>query len=110
MVKECSEDIDVKIPELGEYYALEWAQEIMGEENAATAIKLLKGQGIVNGELKKNGYNAMLDIFASPLTQRLVSAFVNQKVMTKFPQVNEKLKRKQLTKKLTNIISYGCLF
>lgn len=85
--------MDVKIPELGEHYALEWAQEIMGEENSTNGIKVAKGKGIVNGELRKNGYNAMLDIFASPLTQRLVSAFVEEKVMTKFPEVNEKLKR-----------------
>lgn len=95
LIKECEQDVDVKIPELGEHYALEWAQEIMGEEQAANGVKLAKTKGIINGELRKNGYNAMLDIFASPLTQRLVSAFVEDKVMTKFPEVTEKLKRMQ---------------
>lgn len=86
--------MDVKIPELGEHYTLEWAQEIMGEENASNGVKTAKTKGTINGEIRKNGYNAMLDIFASPLTQRLVSAFAEEKVMTKFPEVNEKLKRK----------------
>lgn len=93
LIKECAQDVDVKIPELGEHYALEWAQEIMGEENASNGVKIAKTKGMVNGELRKNGYNAMLDIFNSPLTQRLVSAFVEDKVMTKCPEVNEKLKR-----------------
>lgn len=83
----------MKIPELGEHYALEWAQEITGEDHTLNGVKVSKTKGMVNGELRKNGYNAMLDISASPLTQRLVSAFVGEKMMTKFPEVNEKLKR-----------------
>lgn len=78
---------------MGEHYALEWAQEIIGDDPLSNSIKLAKTKGIINGEVKKNGYNAMLDMFASPLTQRLVSAFVEEKVMTKFPVVTEKLKR-----------------
>lgn len=93
LIKECGQNVDIKIPELGEHYALEWAQEILGEEPTSNGIKLAKTKGIINGELRKNGYNAMLDIFASPLTQRLVSAFVEDKVMMKFPEVTEKLKR-----------------
>lgn len=83
LIKECAQDVDVKIPELGEHYALEWAQEIMDEENVANGVKVTKTKGTVNGEIRKNGYNAMLDIFASPLTQRLVSAFADDKLMTK---------------------------
>lgn len=92
MIRECSQEVDVKLPELGEQYALEWAEEIMAEEHAVNGVKVTKGKGMINGELRKNGYNAMSDVFASPLTQILVNAFVEEKVMTKFPEVNEKLK------------------
>lgn len=36
----------------------------------------------------------MVDTFSSPLTQRLLAALIEEKVVTKIPSINDKLKRK----------------
>lgn len=88
LIEECGQDVNVKIPELGEHYGLEWIQEIMGEESASNGAKLAKTERIANKEFMKN---AKLNTFT--LTQHLVNAFVEDNDMKKFPEVVEKLKR-----------------
>lgn len=82
----------MKIPEVGNHYAAEWSEKILeDEQNMVNMGKPGKSKAItVQG---KNGINSMMDIMARPLKQCL-NAIVEENVMTKFPEVNEKLKRK----------------
>ena len=53
MIEECSQEIDVKIPELGDYYANEWNDGVSGIEQ-----ELGLGSKSVGMDLKKNGISA----------------------------------------------------
>jgi transcriptional adapter 3 len=88
LIDECSQEIDVKIPELGDYYANEWNDSTTGMEQ-----ELGLGSKSVGMDLKKNGLSAMVDTFSNPKTQRLLAALIEEKVMTSFPGVTGKLKR-----------------
>jgi hypothetical protein len=53
LIDECSQEIDVKIPELGDYYANEWNDSTTGMEQ-----ELGLGSKSVGMDLKKNGLSA----------------------------------------------------
>ncbi|XP_044260968.1 transcriptional adapter 3-A [Tribolium madens] len=91
LIEECSQEIDVKIPELGEYYANEWSDNATGVEQELGLTTKTVGL-----DLKKNGLSAMVDTFSNPKTQRLLAALIEEKVMTSFPGVTGKLKPSDL--------------
>lgn len=66
--------MQVKIPEVGDHYAAQWSEEILAEEqNLGSGGKSGKSKSI---DLKKNGLNAMVNLFANPST---LSALVEEK-------------------------------
>ncbi|KRT79482.1 hypothetical protein AMK59_6364, partial [Oryctes borbonicus] len=94
LIQECSQDINVKIPEVGEHYAMEWAESTINQEQALSNVgKSPKSKNLnYSSDLKKNGNNAMVDAFSSPLTQRLIAALLEEKVIKSFPSAFDKLK------------------
>lgn len=58
LINECSQDIEVKIPELGEHYALNWSECTMSHEQQIAHAKSVKMKNANYGnEGKKNGLN-----------------------------------------------------
>lgn len=94
LINECEQDIDVKIPELGEHYALQWTDSsVAQEQNIANVAKPIKMKAMPYGnDVKKNGLNMIVETFRSPFTQRLLSALLEEKVFKSYPPVIDKLK------------------
>ncbi|KAF5290838.1 hypothetical protein FQA39_LY14600 [Lamprigera yunnana] len=92
LIRECSQDVDIQIPEIGEHYTINWSDDILNDDkgvgNPPRAPKL---KNPFSNELKKNGLNAMVDTFSSPLTQRLLAALIEENVVTS-PTLTDKLK------------------
>ncbi|XP_071054596.1 transcriptional adapter 3-A [Onthophagus taurus] len=104
LIQECSQDINVKIPEIGEHYAMEWAESTLNQEqNLSTLGKPTKTKSInFSNDLKKSGLNAMVDTFSSPLTQRLLAGLLEEKVLKSYPNSISKLKASDFTLKNNN--------
>lgn len=103
LIQECSQEVDVKIPEVGDHYASEWCDKILSEEQSVeNGMKPGKSKTFsVDG--KKNGLSAAVDFITSPSIQCL-TACKEEKVSTKLPEVNEKLKR------IVNVAMFLVLF
>lgn len=79
LIKECRKEVDVKIPELGEYYELEWVKQIMGSR-------------ILSKKWIENSYNATLNNISS--IQRFLSVSTQREVnVTNLSKVTEKIRR-----------------
>ncbi|GJQ68220.1 hypothetical protein Trydic_g10760 [Trypoxylus dichotomus] len=104
LIQECSQDINVKIPEAGEHYAMEWAESTINQEQVLSNVgKSPKSKTMTyNNDLKKNGTNALVDTFSSPLTQRLLAALLEEKVIKSFPSAFDKLKASDFSIKNSN--------
>lgn len=93
LIRECSQDVDIPIPEIGQHYSIEWSEDVLGQERGIGNIqRTAKSKPTFSSELKKNGLNAMVDTFSSPLTQRLLAALIEENVVTGNPTVTDKLK------------------
>lgn len=59
LITECSQEIDVKIPELGEHYSFQWNDNTINHEqqvgNVPKSMKLKNST--YNNDMKKNGLN-----------------------------------------------------
>ncbi|KAL3290213.1 hypothetical protein HHI36_023572 [Cryptolaemus montrouzieri] len=64
LIEECSKEIIIKVPEIGEHYASEWSDELIFEEQNTNT----KGN-----DFKKNGISAILDTLSNSKTQSLLS-------------------------------------
>ncbi|XP_018332285.1 transcriptional adapter 3-A isoform X2 [Agrilus planipennis] len=104
LIKECSQEIEVKIPEIGDHYTLDWLEEMINQEQSlGSGTRNTKNKTLtLNHELKKNGLNAMVETFSSPFTQRLLAALIEEKVITKLPTPNDKNKVVQDTSSSIN--------
>ncbi|KAF5295154.1 hypothetical protein FQR65_LT10542 [Abscondita terminalis] len=92
LIRECSQDVDIQIPEVGEHYSIEWSEDVLGHERGISNMQRMgKTKNSFSNELKKNGLNAMVDTFSSPLTQRLLAALIEENVVTT-PPLTDKLK------------------
>lgn len=69
LIENCSKEINVKIPEVGEHYVHEWANELYGDDSSVPIKAPRKG---VNPENKKNFINALLETFSNQKTQSLL--------------------------------------
>lgn len=62
-MQECSQDIDIKIPDIGDHYAIDWSEDLLGHEKGlSNSQRNSKTKTITfNNELKKNGINAYVN-------------------------------------------------
>ncbi|XP_044764990.1 transcriptional adapter 3 isoform X2 [Coccinella septempunctata] len=65
LIEECSKEITIKVPDIGEHFTSEWSDELLFEEQNVTSTK--------GNEFKKNGFSAILDSLSNPKTQSLLS-------------------------------------
>lgn len=85
VIETCSQEFDVKIPEIGDHYAFQWPDDVVVKERTLTNLqRAAKPKSMNFNFLKKNGVNAMVDTFSSPLSERLLAALIEEKVMTNF--------------------------
>ncbi|KAK9890256.1 hypothetical protein WA026_010366 [Henosepilachna vigintioctopunctata] len=65
LIEECSKEIIIKVPDIGEHFASEWSDDLIFEEP----------NGVCKGnDLKKNGINMILDTLSNPKSQSLLSS------------------------------------
>lgn len=106
LIKECRKGVNVKIPELGEYYGLEWVQQIIGAEQASSVIKLFKTKTVSRKWLKST-YKATLNNISSE--QRSSSASTQGEVNVRnFSKVTENIKRMLKKYSVVLIIHVKC--
>ncbi|CAG9771627.1 unnamed protein product [Ceutorhynchus assimilis] len=74
LLQEFSKEIDTKIPEVGEHYSKLWSDELLGEEHSV-------GRPFKKIQDKKNGVHSLIESFGSVLTQRLLAATIQDKVL-----------------------------
>lgn len=65
LIEECSKEITIKVPDIGEHFTSEWSDELLFEEQNVTSTK--------GNDYKKNGFNTILDTLSHPKTQSLLS-------------------------------------
>lgn len=58
LINECSQEVEVKVPEIGEHYAMEWTENALNQEQTFGNIGRPSKAKTFNSELKKNGLNA----------------------------------------------------
>ncbi|CAG9816261.1 unnamed protein product [Phaedon cochleariae] len=105
LINECSKDMNSKIPETGENYSSGWSVDTTNEEPSKPPMKKIA----CFSDMKKNGLNSMVETFATPLTQRLLAALIEEKVVTNHstngesaPPVSNNLKLSESTKLKTS--------
>nr|CAI5832438.1 unnamed protein product [Callosobruchus analis] len=84
LIQEFSKEINVKIPELGEHYAEGWSDELLSEEqnNGKCPSKKISG----SDNMKRNKLQALVETFGTPITQKLLAATIEEKIMNVLPK------------------------
>lgn len=77
LIQEFSKEIDIKIPEIGEHYAQAWSEELINDEQNLAKPPTKKPLN----DFKKNSLQMMVESFASPQTQRLLSALIQERAL-----------------------------
>ncbi|XP_017777042.1 PREDICTED: transcriptional adapter 3 [Nicrophorus vespilloides] len=95
IIQECSQEIEVKIPEVGDHYATEWAENTVQREQTNGHMKApKKPTNSTYSDVKRNGVtNNTNDTYPSPLMQRLLDTLIKEKVIKQMPTVFEKFQK-----------------